>query len=134
MKLLKIAKQGFIYITEDGQVSYNRAAIMKAGWKVKKAGNTEGIKSAWRTAKMQLQNMKMTIAEVTEPLKHYENFIDYYYDRKEIEAEIALEDSGEYEDPDLKALREWEEEKAAFEFKEKQYKRLRNFRKNGGIN
>ena len=48
MKLLKITTQGLINITNTEVISYNRAAILKEGWKLRRAGVKDGDRKSTR--------------------------------------------------------------------------------------
>lgn len=71
MKLLKITQQGLIYIENTDKISYNRSAIMREGWRLKKEGHKDGIAQAWKRAKHQMNNMKELIAETELERQYY---------------------------------------------------------------
>lgn len=89
MKLLKIAGQGLINITNTNELSYNRVAIMRAGWELKKQGQSDGIAQAWNKAKTQMHNLKELIAETEQERECY--LEDYL---------MAVEVAGDFLDDD----------------------------------
>ena len=71
MKLLKITTQGLIDITNTEVMSYNRAAILKEGWRLKRAGIKDGLAQAWKAARTQMNNLKELIAETEQERADY---------------------------------------------------------------
>lgn len=90
MKLLKIAGQGLINITNTNEISYNRAAIMRAGWALKKQGKSDGIAQAWKEAKTQIYNLKELIAE-TELEREY--YLEDYWMAAEVAGDFLDDDT-----------------------------------------
>lgn len=87
MKLLKITTQGLIDITNTEVMSYNRAAILKEGWRLKRAGIQNGLAQAWEAARTQMNNLKELIAETEQERADYiedYSMADALYDYKEM--------------------------------------------------
>lgn len=90
MKLLKITQQGLIDITNTNKISYNRTAIMKEGWKLKKEGHKDGIAQAWKKAKTQMHNLKELI---TETELERECYLEDYWMATEVAGDFLDDDT-----------------------------------------
>lgn len=106
MKLLKMATQGFIEITNTNEISYNRAAIMKEGWRLRKAGNEKGLAQAWAIAKAQMNNIKELIAETEQERADY---IEDYQMAYEVAGDLIEDEIEPEEGPMADALYDYKE-------------------------
>lgn len=98
MKLLKVTQQGLIDITNTDEINYNRAEIMREGWRLKKEGHIDGLAQAWDKAKRQMKNMQELIAETELERTDY---IETYNMAIEVAGEL-LEDEENIENEAMK--------------------------------
>lgn len=106
MERLKIASQGFVYITNTEVVSYNRKAIMKEGWKLKKEGHNDGISQAWKAARTQMDNVKELMAETVLERSYY---IEDYSMAYEVAGDLISDGIEPEEGPMADALHDYKE-------------------------
>lgn len=112
MKLLKITTQGLIDITNTEVMSYNRKAIMKEGWRLKKAGVENGLAQAWETARTQMNNLKELIAETEQERADY---IEDYSMAYEVAGDLISDEIEPEEGPMADALHDYKEMAQAME-------------------
>ena len=89
MEILKVVVLGFLIIGSDNVVEFNRSAIMKEGWRLKKAGNKRGLSDAWKAARVQMDNMKEMIKETQ---KAREEYIETYWMTFEVAGDFIEEE------------------------------------------
>ena len=106
MKLLKITTQGLIDITNTEVMSYNRKAIMKEGWRLKRAGIKDGLAQAWETARTQMNNLKELIAETEQERADY---IEDYSMAYEVAGDLISDGIEPEEGPMADALYDYKE-------------------------
>lgn len=106
MKLLKITTQGLIDITNTEVMSYNRAAILREGWRLKKAGVENGLAQAWETARTQMNNLKELIAETEQERADY---IEDYSIAYEVAGDLISDEIEPEEGPMADALHDYKE-------------------------
>lgn len=85
----------FITITEENKILFNRAEIMKEGWKLKKEGIAKGITVAWAMAKKEKSAAE---AEIQAEYKRMDEYLneDVLIDEDVLIAEIEIEESAAY--------------------------------------
>ena len=106
MKLLKITTQGLIDITNTEVMSYNRAAILKEGWRLKRAGIQNGLAQAWEAARTQMNNLKELIAETEQERADY---IEDYSMAYEVAGDLISDGIEPEEGPMADALYDYKE-------------------------
>ena len=106
MKLLKITTQGLIDITNTEVMSYNRAAILKEGWRLKRAGIKDGLAQAWKAARTQMNNLKELIAETEQERADY---IEDYSMAYEVAGDLISDGIEPEEGPMADALHDYKE-------------------------
>ena len=106
MKLLKITTQGLINITNTEVISYNRAAILKEGWKLRRAGVKDGLAQAWEAARTQMNNLKELIAETEQERVDY---IEDYSMAYEVAGDLISDGIEPEEGPMADALHDYKE-------------------------
>ena len=106
MKLLKITTQGLINITNTEVISYNRAAILKEGWKLRRAGVKDGLAQAWEAARTQMNNLKELIAETEQERADY---IEDYSMAYEVAGDLISDGIEPEEGPMADALHDYKE-------------------------
>lgn len=158
MRTLKIAAIGLIEVTNTDLVLYNRAKIMRLGWKLKKEGHADGISKAWLEAKRQMNNMMSLISETIEERSEYitdyketmevagdlldmgitgeENMAmkDAFHDMKKLEEELRSAGFLAEIDKQKEEIEKIEAELAFEQFKKEQQRRLKEFLKGGTQN
>jgi hypothetical protein len=106
MKLLKITTQGLINITNTEVISYNRAAILKEGWRLKRTGIKDGLAQAWKAARTQMNNLKELIAETEQERADY---IEDYSMAYEVAGDLISDGIEPEEGPMADALHDYKE-------------------------
>ena len=106
MKLLKITTQGLIDITNTEVMSYNRKAIMKEGWRLKRTGIKDGLAQAWEAARTQMNNLKELIAETEQERADY---IEDYSMAYEVAGDLISDGIEPEEGPMADALHDYKE-------------------------
>lgn len=106
MKLLKITTQGLINITNTEVISYNRAAILKEGWRLKRTGIKDGLAQAWEAARTQMNNLKELIAETEQERVDY---IEDYSMAYEVAGDLISDGIEPEEGPMADALHDYKE-------------------------
>ena len=106
MKLLKITTQGLINITNTEVISYNRTAILKEGWRLKRTGIKDGLAQAWKAARTQMNNLKELIAETEQERADY---IEDYSMAYEVAGDLISDGIEPEEGPMADALHDYKE-------------------------
>ena len=106
MKLLKKTTQGLINITNTEVISYNRAAILKEGWRLKRTGIKDGLAQAWEAARTQMNNLKELIAETEQERVDY---IEDYSMAYEVAGDLISDGIEPEEGPMADALHDYKE-------------------------
>lgn len=106
MKLLKVTQQGLIDITNTNEISYNRAAIMREGWRLKRAGVQDGLAQAWEAARTQMNNLKELIAETEQERVDY---IEDYSIAYEVAGDLISDEIEPEEGPMADAIHDYKE-------------------------